>query len=254
MIFWVKRYYGKLKKNKAYIFDVDGTLTPSRGQIDHEFKEFFNRFCLANDVYLVTGSDREKTIEQIGEDTYNLCKRVYNCSGNDAWEGSTNVYRHHWRLPQKPWKYLESCLGRSQFVPMTGWHFEERPGLLNFSIVGRRCTQEQREKYVKWDTMMSERKTIAEEFNECFSEDYQVKATVAGETGLDITPIGMGKAQILNDVVFTKYDHPIDEIWFFGDKTKKGGNDHDIATVMIANDNYVVPVNDWKDTYRILNQ
>ena len=62
-----------------YVFDVDGTLTPSRGLIDPEFKAFFNAFCLFNDVYLVTGSDRDKTIEQVGEDTYNLCKRVYQC-------------------------------------------------------------------------------------------------------------------------------------------------------------------------------
>ena len=40
-----------------YIFDVDGTLTPSRGIIDPTFKEFFIRFCNNNDVTLVTGSD-----------------------------------------------------------------------------------------------------------------------------------------------------------------------------------------------------
>ena len=27
----------------------------------------------------VTGSDKEKTIEQIGEEIYSLAKRVYNC-------------------------------------------------------------------------------------------------------------------------------------------------------------------------------
>ena len=63
-----------------YIFDVDGTLTPSRGIIDAQFKTWFNSFCLSNDVYLVTGSDKAKTVEQIGEETYNLCKRVYRCS------------------------------------------------------------------------------------------------------------------------------------------------------------------------------
>ena len=51
-----------------FIFDVDGTLTPSRGTIDAGFKEFFMDFCNKNNVYLVTGSDRPKTIEQIGED------------------------------------------------------------------------------------------------------------------------------------------------------------------------------------------
>jgi phosphomannomutase len=76
-----------------FIFDVDGTLTPSRGIIDIHFKMFFNTFCLDNDVYLVTGSDKPKTIEQIGEDTYILCKRVYQCSGSDVWDGDTNILK-----------------------------------------------------------------------------------------------------------------------------------------------------------------
>ena len=53
--------------SNKFIFDVDGTLTPSRGIIDLEFKAFFNTFCLMNDVYLVTGSDKPKTVEQISE-------------------------------------------------------------------------------------------------------------------------------------------------------------------------------------------
>ena len=28
-----------------FIFDVDGTLTPSRGKIDDDFKKFFVEFC-----------------------------------------------------------------------------------------------------------------------------------------------------------------------------------------------------------------
>jgi phosphomannomutase len=83
-----------------FIFDVDGTLTPSRGIIDLNFKAFFNSFCLMNDVYLVTGSDKAKTIEQISEPTYNLCKRVYNCNGNDVWEGATHVHTNDWTLPE----------------------------------------------------------------------------------------------------------------------------------------------------------
>ena len=48
-----------------FIFDVDGTLTPSRQEIDMDFAVFFTDFCAENDVYLVTGRDREKRIEQV---------------------------------------------------------------------------------------------------------------------------------------------------------------------------------------------
>ena len=48
-----------------YIFDIDGTLTPSRLPIDPKFSIFFTQWIKNKDVYLVTGSDKEKTIEQI---------------------------------------------------------------------------------------------------------------------------------------------------------------------------------------------
>ena len=53
-----------MEQAHKFIFDVDGTLTPSRGKIDLEFKTFFDTFCKLNDVYLVTGSDRDKTINK----------------------------------------------------------------------------------------------------------------------------------------------------------------------------------------------
>ena len=56
-----------------FIFDVDGTLTPSRGKIDPQFEEWFKQFITLNTVCLVTGSDRLKTIEQIGEMLFNMC-------------------------------------------------------------------------------------------------------------------------------------------------------------------------------------
>ena len=92
---------------KKYIFDVDGTLTPARQQIDDEFKTFFMEFASNNDVYLVTGSDREKTLEQVTPEVYNICKRVYNCSGSDVYEGDKNVYRDDWELPEDVEKFLQ---------------------------------------------------------------------------------------------------------------------------------------------------
>ena len=47
-----------------YIFDIDGTLTPSRLPIDPDFEIFFQKWLVNKNVYLVTGSDKEKTIEQ----------------------------------------------------------------------------------------------------------------------------------------------------------------------------------------------
>ena len=137
-----------------FLFDVDGTLTPTRHLIDEEFSKFFEKFCEDNEVYIVTGSDRAKTFYQLGESIYNKAKRVYQCSGSDVWEKDKNVdtrekydrVRCHdappmgsfgWKCPSALSLYLELELNASKFEMKTGKHIEERPGIINFSILGR---------------------------------------------------------------------------------------------------------------------
>ena len=44
--------------NMNYVFDVDGTLTPSRLPIDPNFKIFFFNWIKDKSVYLITCSDK----------------------------------------------------------------------------------------------------------------------------------------------------------------------------------------------------
>jgi hydroxymethylpyrimidine pyrophosphatase-like HAD family hydrolase len=73
---------------EAFVFDVDGTLTDSRLPMDPDFKSFMIEFVESNDVYLVTGSDRLKTYEQLGFSFYETCKGVWQCNGNEFWIAS----------------------------------------------------------------------------------------------------------------------------------------------------------------------
>ena len=208
------------KKLHKFIFDVDGTLTPSRQRIDTDFAVYFSTFCVDNYVCLVTGSDREKTIEQVGEEIYSLSKRVYNCSGSDVWEGEKNVYTSTWTLPHEAEKWLRQECRISEFPLRTGLHIEKRPGMVNFSIVGRHATLGERKLYVKHDSKTNERARIAKEFKKRFPD---IQAVVGGETGIDIFPVGKDKAQIIDD--FDKND----KLYFFGDRMDKDGNDYSLA-------------------------
>jgi phosphomannomutase len=131
----------------------------------NDFAVFFSTFCAENEVYLVTGSDRAKTVEQVGEEIYSLCKRVYNCSGSDVWEGETNIRTQDWKIPYHVKTFLENKLEESDFALRTGNHIEQRPGMINFSIVGRNATLGERKLYVEYDTKYSERNLIADLFN-----------------------------------------------------------------------------------------
>ena len=228
-----------------FIFDVDGTLTPSRQRMDTNFAVYFVDFCCKYDVYLVTGSDKEKTVEQVGEEIYSLVKRVYNCSGNDVWEGETHIRSNTWRLPEDAHTWLSKELTSSTFPLRTGLHFEHRPGMVNFSVVGRNATLGERQLYVKYDKEENERNKIAESFNSLFPD---IEARPGGETGIDIAPKGSDKSQILVD--FNHEDH----IHFFGDRMDEGGNDYPLKKALW--DDYYQQtcyhVTDWQDTWEKL--
>ena len=233
---------------EKFIFDVDGTLTPSRKEIVHEFWAPFLIFCRTHDVYLVTGSDRQKTVEQLGLDICYTAKRVYNCSGSDAYERDVNVYRDKWELPKKVEKFLEDELAYSCFPIRTGVHIERRPGNVNFSILGRGGDLDfkQREEYVKWDTERLEREDILERLKNAFPD---LAITLGGQTGIDIGPKGSDKSQILRD--FTSGD----ELHFFGDKMHEGGNDYSLAMAIAGNRmGEAYNVEDYKETWELLSK
>lgn len=224
----------------AYLFDIDGTLTPSRKVIDPEFKEWFLNFQKSHDVYLVTGSDYPKTLEQVGEEICNNSRLLFNCCGNEVRKGTEVVHLADWTGTPELTAALEHELENSQFHIKTGRHIETRTGLVNFSIVGRNANLQQRHEYVVFDTATSERTRIAQRLTDKFND---IEFTIAGETGIDIYPVGKDKSQVLTwvDADVTK---------FFGDMIVPGGNDWGIA--QHATESY--RVTDWTHTKKILEE
>ena len=222
-----------------FIFDVDGTLTPSRKGMNADFQRWFLEFVYDNDVYLVTGSDYPKTVEQLGTSICENVNRVYNCNGNDVWEGGVNIRTNEWTLPEEAHEWLSEQLTESTYGTRTGLHFEHRPGLVNFSIVGRNATNEQRSEYVVHDELSDERNIIANAFNLKFPN---LQATVGGETGIDISLKGNNKSQIIKDF------NSKDALYFFGDAMHKGGNDYPLAQVI----KHTRTITDWRQTWEYL--
>ena len=51
-------------------------------------------------------------------------------------------------------------LASSRWLTRTGNHIEHRPGLVNFSVVGRNARPSQRKNYYEWDCIIEERINI----------------------------------------------------------------------------------------------
>jgi len=228
-------------QTNRFIFDVDGTLTPSRQVIQPEFKDFFKAFCDVNYVYLVTGSDYPKTVEQLGKPICDAVEKIYNCSGNDVWVKGKNVHTNAWKLSEDAHAWLSEQLIKSNFVLRTGLHFEHRPGMCNFSVVGRNATLGERKLYVEWDNSQKERDRIASSFCKFFPD---LEAKVGGETGIDIFPKGGDKSQIKNDF------NENDKLYFFGDRMDPDGNDYSLSKVVDAS----WPVRGWTETMSYLEE
>jgi len=226
------------------LFDVDGTLTPSRGQIDPEFKRWLKYDCRFN-FRLITGSDLEKTQEQVGLDFWKDAY-VYNCAGNHVFDHGREVYKSAWHIPHDLEWILKAKIIASRCPEKTGRHIEHRVGLCNFSTVGRNATPDQRRAYHEWDQKYLEREKMAAWINSVWTD---VEATVAGETGIDIYARGTGKDQIVERLV----EH--EPIHFFGDRQDPAGNDYGLAQAILTNNMGVCyHVKDWIHTWQLLKE
>ena len=228
-----------------YIFDIDGTLTPSRNKMDKQFQELFKNFISAYRVWLISGSDHTKTIEQIGVDIWTNVERAYQCSGNQLFQKGSLIRSSDWEIPIQTKGCLEKFLEESKYPHRYGNHIETRPGMVNFSIVGRQCTQEQREEYFKWDKEHKEREAFVWELRERYKF---LDAVVGGEISIDIYPRGKDKGQIVDELKDNKF-------MFFGDRLEPGGNDYSMKLATMHNrlkGNEFFHVKSWKDTRNLL--
>ena len=214
--------------DKIFIFDVDGTLTPSRLRMTEEFAKFFDKWSNENKYYLVTGSDLVKTKEQLPIAYIDRAEAIFTCCGNQMWRDDELIYDNKFKLTSKLKNALEVMLVSSQYKHRYGNHIEDRGSMVNFSIVGRNCTQEQREKYYKWDKEKGERRKMSIFLKNKFKD---LDAVIGGQISIDIYPKGNDKSQVLN-VIEQERLVPPSEYIFIGDGIENGGNDYPLAELM----------------------
>ena len=224
-----------------YVFDIDGTLTPSRLKIDPAFEKFYLDWIKNKNVYLVTGSDYPKSVEQVGQKICEAVKACFNTAGNIHYIKGQEVYRNEWHAPPELLDMLRNFLKKSEYPIRAGNHMEHRVGMLNFSIIGRDCTQEQRLDYNRYDNEVRERENFCKHIMEVFPS---IEATVGGQISIDIYEKGKNKAQIIKLIQ--------GPIHFFGDKTQEGGNDYAIASQLLTPPHKVSQVENWQETQKLL--
>jgi phosphomannomutase len=242
----IKDAVAATKKNNCLVFDVDGTITPSRDKIDPAYAEVLLELSKKVDIYFLTGSDFAKTKEQLGDLT-KVVKGSYQCAGNELWVNDELVHS----VPEFTMsnsamlKWCKQRLAESPFPVRTGKkHIDLRPGMMNFSIIGRGCTKKQRQQYIKYDEKTNEREQLARDFNEVFRS---YSAQIAGETGIDVCEEGRDKGQ-----VYKPLQEVYNSIIFFGDDTQEGGNDFPFAKQIQSFPHRCFHVSGPEETFELL--
>ena len=80
--------------------------------------------------------------------------------------------------------------------------------MLNFSVVGRNASEEQREAYSKWDKSHMERYSLTQDIRREFPN---LDAAIGGRISIDIYPRGNDKGQAIKDL---KRTYPSDRLSF----------------------------------------
>jgi phosphomannomutase len=227
---------------EAMLFDMDGTLTDVREPITQEVVDVLESLPNNIRMYLVTGSDMDKVEHQLSNDLLlRVFERAYTCNGTRVWNCNLDMddetgacepeLIHRVDLIDH---YSEADLNHITNVLLgivknthtkvkTGTFIEWRQSQINFSVVGRNCTSEQRDDYVKWDRKSNERQKIITQLRKEF-EGWGLSFRLGGQISIDITREGWDKSY-----AFKNMKESPDQCVYFGDKICKDGNDLDIA-------------------------
>lgn len=227
-----------------YLFDVDGTLTPPRESMDKNFHRFFRgewlgtQYTRDNGTYLITGSDKDKTIGQIGHQIWRAVDGVFQNCGNQLYEHGSLVRESLWKMSRDLKIDLLDEITKSPWYGAASNNIEERIGMVNISTTGRNLPHPLRKKYYEWDNKNLERKGIIERLSKKHPD---IEFNIGGEISIDAHPVGCDKSQALEQIGAGR-------TIFFGDKCTLGGND----CIICLKADVCHMVSGWEETYEIM--
>ncbi|XP_024992589.1 phosphomannomutase [Cynara cardunculus var. scolymus] len=209
------------------LFDVDGTLTAPRKGVTPKMLKFMQDLRKVVNVGIVGGSDLVKISEQLGSTVINDYDYVFAENGLVAYKdgklvGTQSLKTHLGDENIRDFiNFTLHYLADIDIPIKRGTFIEFRSGMINVSPIGRNCSQEERDEFEKYDKVHNIRAKMVEVLREKFAH-LNLTFSIGGQISFDAFPQGWDKTYCL------KYLDEFEEIHFFGDKTYKGGNDHEI--------------------------
>lgn len=231
----------KLGKKKLIVFDIDGTLTPSKAPADKEMINLLLDLLNKRSVAIIGGGKyslfREQLTQQMPEKDERL-KKLYlfptNSTAFYRYDGDWNkVYSHELSDGEKEKinSAFEEVFSKVNYQPSEktyGTVIEDRGTQISFSPLGQEVVAMLGEKEgvtlkedwnKKYDFLRQKMREILQEL----LPEFEVRA--GGLTTIDITRKGIDKAYGVRQIA-KHLDVKIEDMLFVGDAIFPGGNDY----------------------------
>ena len=182
------------KRNILCLFDVDGTLTPSRKVATPATLAFLAALRARVTIGLVGGSDLPKQREQLGEGVLDVFDFVFPENGLVAFRDGVSLGETSFRafLGEARLKefinFTLAYLAALDIPIKRGTFIEFRSGMLNVSPIGRNCSQAERDDFEKYDAEHKVRATMVAALQARFAE-FGLKYSIGGQISFDVFPI-----------------------------------------------------------------
>lgn len=223
---------------KLIVFDLDGTLAPSKSSISQEIAKLLSQLLTVSKVAVISGGGwpqfQKQLVSKLPRD--NNLKNLFllPTSGTQYYE-----YTSDWKKrysedftdeeKEKIKSALKKAIDESGFKAKEVWgeQIEDRGSQITFSALGQKAPLEEKK---KWDPDFEKRKKIKVLIDSSIPE-FSVR--LGGTTSIDITKPGIDKAYAirkLRDILGIE----VKEMIFIGDALFEGGNDFPVKETKIS--------------------
>jgi hypothetical protein len=245
-------------KKKVVIFDLDGTLTRSKSDLDKEMAKLIGELLQERYVAVTSGC----SFHQFENQFLRKLPRKANlsnlflfptCSASgyyyDAKKGKYYRAYSHLMPTQAIKRILKSFeavfaeIGYSHPKRTYGPVFENRGSQLTFSALGQEAPLQLKQ---KWDPDQKKRLTIRRHLSPRL-RNFEI--TIGGTTSIDVTRKGVNKTLCVRKLV-ERLRVNKKEMLFVGDALFKGGNDYIMKSASIQ----CVPVSGPKETMKLVTR
>lgn len=223
---------------KLIVFDLDGTLAPSKSTISEEISTLLRALLSVSKVAVISGGDwpqfEKQLLSKLPQDKHLNNLSLLPTSGTKYYQfkqGWEKRYSEDFTEveKQKIINSLKRAVDKSGFQAKELWGepIEDRGSQITFSALGQEAPLEEKK---KWDPDFKKRKKIKEIIDLSIPE-YSVR--LGGTTSIDITKPGIDKAYAirkLRDILSIK----IKEMIFIGDALFDNGNDFPVKETGVS--------------------